>query len=74
MRKFIFNLVKWSKTNTIFYRKTFYRISEEVPERQRQFSMAIITVSDSPGVALSGLIAIPVHNAICNLSIPSRLL
>lgn len=54
--------------------KTFYRVSEEIPERQRQFSMAIITVSDTPGIALSGIIAMPVHNAICNLPIPSRLL
>uniref|UniRef100_A0A336LVK9 Battenin n=1 Tax=Culicoides sonorensis TaxID=179676 RepID=A0A336LVK9_CULSO len=56
------------------YAKTFYRISEEVPEHQRQFSMAIITVSDTPGVALAGIVALPVHDAICNLPIPSRLL
>ncbi|XP_063709903.1 battenin-like [Culicoides brevitarsis] len=56
------------------YAKTFYRVSEEIPERQRQFSMSIITVSDTPGIALSGLIAMPVHNAICNLPIPGRLL
>ncbi|KAJ8923748.1 hypothetical protein NQ315_010329 [Exocentrus adspersus] len=52
------------------YVNTFYRISIEVPEENKQFSMAITTFGDSIGIALAGLIAIYAHNKICDLPIP----
>lgn len=38
------------------YAKTFYRISEEIPDEKRQFALAITTFADTPGIALSGIL------------------
>nr|CAI5852758.1 unnamed protein product [Callosobruchus analis] len=53
------------------YVNTFYRISTEVPEDEKQFSMAITTFGDSIGILLAGLFAIMAHNAICDLPMPT---
>uniref|UniRef100_A0A8C7QF95 Battenin n=1 Tax=Oncorhynchus mykiss TaxID=8022 RepID=A0A8C7QF95_ONCMY len=42
------------------YVNTFYFISKEV-NRQREFAMVAASVGDSLGIAISGLIAFPVH-------------
>ena len=47
------------------YANAFNLISSEIPVKYREFSMAITSVADSIGIALAGLIAIPVHNIIC---------
>ncbi|XP_018571331.1 battenin [Anoplophora glabripennis] len=52
------------------YVNTFYRISREVPEENKQFSMAITTFGDSIGIALAGVLAIFAHNKICDLPMP----
>ncbi|RZC35719.1 CLN3 domain containing protein [Asbolus verrucosus] len=52
------------------YVNTYYRISYEVPEENKQFSMAITSFSDSIGITLAGITAIYAHNAICSLPPP----
>lgn len=53
------------------YVNTFYRMSKEIPERQRNFALGIVPIGDSIGIALAGFLAIPTHNAICRLAVPS---
>lgn len=55
------------------YVNTFYAISNEVPEDEKQFSLACTSFSDSIGISLAGVFAIFVHNAICKLPKPNRL-
>ncbi|XP_063929498.1 battenin isoform X2 [Zophobas morio] len=54
------------------YVNTFYRISTEVKEEHKQFSMAITSFADSIGITLAGVVAIYAHNAICSLPMPLR--
>ncbi|XP_044257621.1 battenin isoform X2 [Tribolium madens] len=54
------------------YVNTFYRISTEVREENKQFSMAITSFADSIGITLAGIVSIYVHNAICALPMPQR--
>ncbi|KAJ7990036.1 hypothetical protein DPEC_G00310690 [Dallia pectoralis] len=49
------------------YVNTFYFISKETGERQREFAMAAASVGDSLGIALSGIAAFPVHRYFCSL-------
>lgn len=49
------------------YVNTFYRMSKELPPNRKAFAISITAVSDSVGIALAGLVAIPTHNAICRL-------
>ncbi|XP_050497288.1 battenin isoform X1 [Diabrotica virgifera virgifera] len=53
------------------YVNTFYRISTEVAEENKQFSMAITTFGDSIGITLAGFLAIFAHNKICALPLPN---
>lgn len=50
----------------------FYRMSKEVPKNRQMFAMGITCVADTIGVSLAGLIAIPVHNALCKMPMPLR--
>lgn len=54
------------------YVNTFYQMSKEIPERERNFALGIVPVSDAIGIALAGVFAIPAHNAICMLPMPIR--
>ncbi|KAF7646099.1 hypothetical protein LDENG_00193700 [Lucifuga dentata] len=49
------------------YVNTFYLISKETADRQREFAMAAASVGDSLGIALSALTAFPVHQYFCSL-------
>uniref|UniRef100_A0A3Q3VW41 Battenin n=1 Tax=Mola mola TaxID=94237 RepID=A0A3Q3VW41_MOLML len=49
------------------YVNTFYFISKESEDREREFSMAAASVGDSVGIALAGLAAFPVHTYFCSL-------
>ncbi|XP_061606463.1 battenin isoform X2 [Phyllopteryx taeniolatus] len=49
------------------YVNTFYFISKETEDRQREFAMAAASVGDSVGIALAGLTAFPVHRYFCSL-------
>lgn len=54
------------------YVNTFYRMSKEVPEDRRNFALGVVPVADAIGIALAGVFAIPTHNALCRLPMPSR--
>ncbi|XP_042249846.1 battenin [Thunnus thynnus] len=49
------------------YVNTFYFISKETEDRQREFAMAAASVGDSLGIALAGMAAFPVHRYFCSL-------
>uniref|UniRef100_UPI0037E863DA battenin isoform X2 n=1 Tax=Semicossyphus pulcher TaxID=241346 RepID=UPI0037E863DA len=49
------------------YVNTFYFISKETEDRQREFAMAAASVGDSLGIALAGAAAFPVHRYFCSL-------
>ncbi|XP_066498161.1 battenin isoform X2 [Hoplias malabaricus] len=49
------------------YVNIFYLISKETGDREKEFAMAAASVGDSFGIALSGALAIPVHNYFCSL-------
>ncbi|XP_015608291.1 battenin isoform X3 [Cephus cinctus] len=55
------------------YVNTFYKMSKEVPQEEREFSLGMTTMADSLGIALAGWLSMPVHNAICKLPQPVRL-
>lgn len=49
------------------YVNTFYRMSKEIPANRREYAMSVVTLSDSIGITLAGLMAMPLHNYICGL-------
>ncbi|VVC45924.1 Major facilitator superfamily domain,Batten's disease protein Cln3, subgroup,Batten's disease protein [Cinara cedri] len=49
------------------YSNTYYSIMKNVPKEKQEFSMAMTAFSDATGIALSGFLAIPLHNQICHL-------
>lgn len=55
------------------YVNTFYKISHQEPEERKQFSMSTTSLSDTIGITLAGILALPSHNAICDLPKPTRL-
>lgn len=55
------------------YVNTFYKISKDVPEDRKQFSMSVTSLSDAIGITFAGIFALPAHNAICKLNKPHRL-
>lgn len=54
------------------YVNTFYRMSKEIPASRRNFALGVVPVADSIGIALAGILAMPVHNALCRLPTPVR--
>lgn len=52
------------------YVNTFYRISKDIQDTHRkQYALSVVAMSDSMGIALAGVAAIPTHNALCSLPI-----
>jgi battenin len=49
------------------YVNTFYRMTKEIPATRREFSMSVVTLSDSIGITLAGFAAMPAHNFLCGL-------
>lgn len=47
------------------YVNTFYRISQEVPPEQREFSMGVTSMPKNGGIALTGVAVLPTHNVFC---------
>lgn len=45
----------------------------QVPEENKQFSMATTSFADTIGITIAGILAIAVHNSICSLPKPDRL-
>ena len=44
------------------YVNTFYRMAKEVPATRREYSMSVVTLSDSIGIMIAGFVAMPTHN------------
>ncbi|XP_038064479.1 battenin-like isoform X2 [Patiria miniata] len=49
------------------YVNTFYLISQNEDPKYKEFAMGATTASESCGIAIAGMIAIPVHDAICRI-------
>ncbi|CAF0759189.1 unnamed protein product [Brachionus calyciflorus] len=65
---FVFVLILWEGLVAgSCYVNAFNRVSIEIPKENREFSIAFTSFANSVGVALSGVVALPVHNAICQL-------
>lgn len=54
------------------YVNTYYKMTNEIPANRMKFAMSIVSISDAIGIALAGLIAIPTHDALCQLPLPQR--
>ncbi|XP_017532572.1 battenin isoform X1 [Manis javanica] len=50
------------------YVNTFHNIALETSAEHREFAMAAACISDTLGISLSGLLALPLHNFLCHLS------
>lgn len=44
------------------YVNTFYRMSQEISATRREYSMSVVALSDSLGIAAAGFLAMPSHN------------
>lgn len=49
------------------YVNTFYKITTDIPQERREFSVGAVSIADSFGIAIAGAISIPVHNLLCGL-------
>ncbi|XP_008048873.1 battenin isoform X1 [Carlito syrichta] len=50
------------------YVNTFHNIALETRDEHREFAMAVACISDTLGISLSGLLALPLHDFLCHLS------
>ncbi|XP_008577251.1 PREDICTED: battenin isoform X2 [Galeopterus variegatus] len=50
------------------YVNTFHNIALETSDEHREFAMATTCISDTLGISLSGLLALPLHDFLCHLS------
>uniref|UniRef100_A0A2K6F8P4 Battenin n=1 Tax=Propithecus coquereli TaxID=379532 RepID=A0A2K6F8P4_PROCO len=50
------------------YVNTFHNIALETSNEHREFAMAAACISDTLGISLSGLLALPLHDFLCRLS------
>lgn len=51
------------------YVHTFHRLVEVLPVSQHKFSLGMMTIAESFGIAVGGLSAIPIRHFICGKSI-----
>lgn len=54
------------------YVNTYYRMSKEIPEDRRKFALGVVPTGDAIGIAIAGFLAIPTHNALCQVPMPVR--
>uniref|UniRef100_A0A8C5L5K9 Battenin n=1 Tax=Jaculus jaculus TaxID=51337 RepID=A0A8C5L5K9_JACJA len=50
------------------YANTFHNIALETSDKHREFAMAAACISDTLGISLSGILALPLHDFLCHLS------
>ena len=68
----IFLLIFWEGLlGGAAYVNTFFRISQETEESDKQFALGIASLADSSAIGLAGLAALPLHNLICDLPVTS---
>ncbi|XP_050438962.1 battenin [Adelges cooleyi] len=51
------------------YVNTYHNIVKKVPKERREFAMSMTSLADCLGITMAGFVAIPVHNAICQLPV-----
>lgn len=49
------------------YVNTFRAVHKEIPADSREFSMGVVSISDTIGIVFAGFLAMPVHNRICSM-------
>uniref|UniRef100_A0A0N8ESW8 Battenin n=1 Tax=Heterocephalus glaber TaxID=10181 RepID=A0A0N8ESW8_HETGA len=49
------------------YVNTFHNIALEASDEHREFAMAATCISDTLGISLSGVVALPLHDFLCHL-------
>ncbi|XP_004622991.1 battenin [Octodon degus] len=49
------------------YVNTFHNIALETSDEHREFAMAATCISDTLGISLSGVVALPLHDFLCHL-------
>jgi battenin len=63
----VFAIIFWEGLlGGLVYVSTFAAIREEIPEEEREFSLGAVTVSDSAGVFLAGLLGAGMETALCS--------
>lgn len=53
----------------VCYCHTFQRCVRELPPNHLKFSLGMIIIAESVGIAIAGFSAIPIHNIICGKAI-----
>uniref|UniRef100_T1JBF2 Battenin n=1 Tax=Strigamia maritima TaxID=126957 RepID=T1JBF2_STRMM len=48
------------------YVNTYYKMRQKIPAEKLKFSMAVVPLADTLGIAIAGAIALPVHMFFCN--------
>lgn len=62
----IFLLVFWvGVVGGLCYVHSFQRLIKELPKNQHKFSLGMITIAESVGVAIGGFASIPIHKVLC---------
>uniref|UniRef100_A0A8R1EGE7 Battenin n=1 Tax=Caenorhabditis japonica TaxID=281687 RepID=A0A8R1EGE7_CAEJA len=49
------------------YVNTFRAVHRDIRPEDREFSMGVVSISDTIGIVLAGFLAMPVHNKICSM-------
>lgn len=47
------------------YVHTFQRLIIKLPKSQHKFSLGMVTIAESLGIAFAGILSIPIHNLLC---------
>lgn len=51
------------------YVNTFAEITDSVPEAEREFSLGAVTVSDSGGICVAGLVSLVLEGWLCRYQV-----
>lgn len=49
------------------YANTFFRMKKELSPGKHEFGVSTVTIADTLGIVIAGLVALPVHNELCKL-------
>ncbi|XP_054708733.1 battenin-like [Uloborus diversus] len=49
------------------YVNSFFAVTTEIPEKDREFSMGVTSLADTMGIAFAGAVAVYTHDALCKL-------
>ncbi|KAI7217107.1 protein btn1 [Hortaea werneckii] len=64
---FVFAIVFWEGLlGGLVYVSTFAAIREDVAEEEREFSLGAVTVSDSAGICVAGLVGVVMESLLCS--------